>query len=391
MGGPQVMSACLVASDIRAIRDGEFARATHPAGSYAAFAPLLGAFERVTIISRESRSESLPTGPAMTGPGVAHRSVPDYTSLGGLVRQLWPTIRIVWRSVGSNHAALVRLPEPLSLVVATIALVRRRTLICNVVADPETILATAPKLARHAVTIWTRALVRRCDGAIYVTRHYLQQLVPAPDSTPQLSRSNVRLDYLAKSTRTRPNGAVRLLCVGTTARLNKGQDTLVESLAELRSSGIDASLLLIGGGDHIEWLRAKAKSLRVEEFCEVRGHINDPVELASAYDDSDVFCLLSRTEGLPRAMIEAMSHALPAVGSAVGGLPELLPTHLCLTNPTPAQVATTLKALVSEPDVYEDASKRALRVARDLHEDTSPERLVDFIGSIMSSETSPRR
>jgi glycosyltransferase involved in cell wall biosynthesis len=41
-------------------------------------------------------------------------------------------------------------------------------------------------------------------------------------------------------------------------------------------------------------------------------------------DRAELFVLPSRAEGLPRAMIEAMARAMPAIGSRVGGIPELL-------------------------------------------------------------------
>ena len=38
----------------------------------------------------------------------------------------------------------------------------------------------------------------------------------------------------------------------------------------------------------------------------------------------DLYVQPSHTEGLPRALIEAMSVGLPCIGSRVGGIPELL-------------------------------------------------------------------
>ena len=41
-------------------------------------------------------------------------------------------------------------------------------------------------------------------------------------------------------------------------------------------------------------------------------------------DDMDLYIQPSKQEGLPRALIEGMSRALPAVGTRVAGIPELL-------------------------------------------------------------------
>ena len=139
----------------------------------------------------------------------------------------------------------------------------------------------------------------------------------------------------------------------------------MESLAHLRSSGVDACLLLIGGGDHVEWLRKKVRSLGLEEFCEVRGHVNDPADLAAAYDTADVFLPALTDRRVCRA---PWSRPWPMdchrSAARSGGFLELLPAQLYLRDPSPDLVARTLKALLCEPDRYTEASQGALHTAR---------------------------
>jgi hypothetical protein len=64
---------------------------------------------------------------------------------------------------------------------------------------------------------------------------------------------------------------------------------------------------------------------------------------------SDVFILPSRSEGLPRAMIEAMAMGLVCVGSRVGGMTELLDDDLLVPAGDPGALAAALCRLLSAP------------------------------------------
>ena len=46
----------------------------------------------------------------------------------------------------------------------------------------------------------------------------------------------------------------------------------------------------------------------------------------------DIYAQPSKTEGLPRALVEAMSLGLPCIGTEVGGIPELLDRECIFSN-----------------------------------------------------------
>ena len=56
-------------------------------------------------------------------------------------------------------------------------------------------------------------------------------------------------------------------------------------------------------------------------------------EMFAWLDSLDVYIQPSLQEGLPRALIEAMSRGLPCYGTRTGGIPELLPAEcVCKRN-----------------------------------------------------------
>ena len=71
-------------------------------------------------------------------------------------------------------------------------------------------------------------------------------------------------------------------------------------------------------------------------------------------DNIDIYLQPSYTEGLPRALVEAMSRALPCIGSNVGGIPELLRESelVDVSKNCAYQIATILNELNIEKKIY---------------------------------------
>ncbi len=104
----------------------------------------------------------------------------------------------------------------------------------------------------------------------------------------------------------------------------KGLDILVDSFIELNNNPSNIELLVVGDvspGHESYWDMQLGKiekanvSFKNIPFCK---------EVSRAYSAMDIFVLPSRSEGLPRVVIEAMGHQLPVIATEVGGASEII-------------------------------------------------------------------
>ena len=116
----------------------------------------------------------------------------------------------------------------------------------------------------------------------------------------------------------------RLLTVAALTE-KKGHRDLLEAVDELRRNGAEPKLELVGDGELRPELERQVRRLGLEATVHFRGEL-PKAEVAELMRDADLFVLPSRFENLPVVLIEAMATGLPAVATAVGGVPELSDT-----------------------------------------------------------------
>jgi glycosyltransferase involved in cell wall biosynthesis len=106
--------------------------------------------------------------------------------------------------------------------------------------------------------------------------------------------------------------------VGSVGRLVpvKGHDVLVQAVRALPE---EVHVVIVGDGSEGPSLRQLADDLGTAARVHFIGHRDDIPDVLPAFD---VFCLPSRSEGLPRSVIEAQACGLPVVASDVGGVGE---------------------------------------------------------------------
>jgi len=115
------------------------------------------------------------------------------------------------------------------------------------------------------------------------------------------------------------NTVTKILFISRTIK-EKGLFELVEAFENLRKKIDDIELIIAGDGGDFDELQKVVSS---KENIRLTGHVSgdDKIRL---FEESDIYCLPSYTEGLPVAVLEAMLFGLPVITTRVGGLKSFL-------------------------------------------------------------------
>lgn len=103
----------------------------------------------------------------------------------------------------------------------------------------------------------------------------------------------------------------------------KAVDVLLDSWVAVVRRVEGAELRLVGAGPQDAWLRSRAAELGIDASVSFVGRV-PRTEVATQIDDATCLVLPSRSEGLPRIVVEALSRSRPVVASTVGGMAELI-------------------------------------------------------------------
>lgn len=174
---------------------------------------------------------------------------------------------------------------------------------------------------------WVQQLVRhifrRCYGLIVLSNSwkdfYVQNLGLNPQQVfvlPNPTELPVRIPQ-----RQNVNQVTLLFCGRVGQR--KGTFDLIEAFANLPVEQKNCAKLIIAGDGDIQQGRKLVESLNLTEHITFAGWVNSE-QRDKLLAKADVFILPSYNEGLPMAILEAMSWGLPVITTPVGGIPELV-------------------------------------------------------------------
>jgi glycosyltransferase involved in cell wall biosynthesis len=347
----------------------------------------LKVFDSIEVIARVKDVSCLSPGYTRAdGDKIDFIPLPHYI---GPYQYLWHSLKIcalAETGVKNAEAVLLRTPGQIASVVFRYLRKYQHPFGVEVVGDPYDVFA--PGSVDHAFRfffrwIGTKQLKEQCkyaDGASYVTEKTLQARYPnalystcysSIDLSPKAYVLSPKIAFGEK-------GLFKLSFIGSLAQLYKSPDILIDAVNLCRNHGHNINLEIIGDGKFRPQLEARVLRLGLNNAVNFLGQLPSGELVRNVLLQSDIFVLPSRTEGLPRAMIEAMACGLPCIGANVGGVPELL-SAFDLVSPGDAQsLAKKIEEVITNPARMRDMSARNLEKSMEFRGEILDRRRCEF-------------
>lgn len=310
-------------------------------------------FSSVEVAGREGGSTGLNSARLnrVSAPGLNVTFLPNLSGITTRVRNLSRARAQLGRLIDDADCVIARLPGELPLEAAKLALAKGKPLAIDLGGCALDGLRHHGSLkGRIYAPISYRNLksvVRRCQWVSYVTQEFLQSRYPAAPGATTVACSNVSIptpeQQILDKRLKRIELAERPLTFGTIGSLHtryKGVQDAIAALGAVKSQLPPFRYKVLGGGDPAPWRDLAARHGLADEVI-FEGTLPSGGPVHEWLDNLDVYFHPSLTEGLPRAVVEAMSRGAPIIASSVGGTPELLPSE-CMHKPGDVGVLKSL-------------------------------------------------
>lgn len=279
---------------------------------------------------------------------------PNISSAQGMLFDNNAARSILTKAIKEHDLLFIRIPSFLGSMAIDIANEMNKPYLAEVVGCPWDSFwnhSIKGKMIAVPYTIRMKKQLKNSDFVVYVTNHFLQDRYPTKGmntacSNVELKKSSPEiLNKRIEKIKNRSGDFVIGTAAGVDVRY-KGQQYIIEALGTLKKQGITNFRYQLAGEGNQDYLRGVAKKFDVENQVEFLGNLSRD-EVYDWLDSIDLYAQPSRQEGLPRALIEAMSRGLTCFGAKTGGIPELMEDKYIFSNTASniKEICTILKSI----------------------------------------------
>jgi glycosyltransferase involved in cell wall biosynthesis len=240
------------------------------------------------------------------------------------------------------------------------------------------------KLCAHFFHWMNKKRIRKAPYAVYVASK-LQRDYPTRGHATVISNVIIPGILSAGDIRlTRFNNEVmKIGLIGGFSVRFKGQDVLLKAVSLLDERiKKNIELYFAGVGDY-SWLSKLAGQLGLGDHIKFMGPVPHD-GIFKFLENLSLYVQPSITEGMPRAMLEAMSQGCPALGSTIGGIPDVLEPGLLHKPGDYKRLAGQIKMFYDDRDYLLQQARLSLERVAPFAERTLTEKRSKFFRQIIN-------
>jgi len=279
----------------------------------------------VHLVYRERDEETMPNWAAKKTALIKTNNA----SFSPAFQLLWAARLYAYLLRWSNHYDLIHFQGAYMPNILGALSLRAKTafVLMPVLENGDLKLSGSPLVRRFKKLIY-RSVVAKASLGLALSTGISAELtnLGMPSDRIQTINNIVDVNKFKRSTKSTfmPQDEIRIGFVG---KLNskKRPDLVLEAIQKLRARGINARGVFVGPFESQVFensFRRSVAALGVAESVEITGFVTDPSEYMN--DRMDIFVLPSSAEGLPGALVEAMSSGLPSIVTDVGGMKKVV-------------------------------------------------------------------
>ena len=337
------------------------------------FCRYLSAFDSVKLVSRCVESQSLNHKwiPLENEPRIEFFPLPEFHGPKEYLKVFFKIRKLARKCTDCCDAAILRVPSTVAMLIGKFVLKKHIPYAVEVVYDAEDGWRSSSginKLLWKKIDMDLRTLCYKADGVSCVTEKYMQRNYFSKKKTSFSSHySSLALTksfYRLSPKKYPSNGEFVIAHTANQIQFNgrKGQKEVVDIVSILKQKGYDVKVKFAGKNYDcgVEKLKKYAQEIGVGNAVEFVGYL-DKDGLNNFLESSDLFVLPTKTEGLPRVIIEAMAKGLPCVSTNVSGNSELISRDYLVDDFYDVEsFAKIIWKIIHDPQIYESLSSNNL-------------------------------
>jgi glycosyltransferase involved in cell wall biosynthesis len=297
--------------------------------------------------------------------------------------------KIIREEIQKADVVAVRLPSSFGYMAISILAKKNKPFFVEQVGNTKEALwnhgSIVGKLIAHYFHWVNKKCIKKSPNTIYVAQK-LQKDYPTNGYAETISDVILpRIINREDIQNSRFNSEIiKIGLIGGFTTKYKGQNILLKAVSQLdEHTKENIELYFIGYGDYA-WLSKLANQLNLKNNIKFIGALPHD-DIFNLLKDLSLYVQPSFQEGMPRAMLEAMSVGCPVLGSTIGGIPDILESKFLHKPGDYNRLAEQIKIFYNDRDYLLQQAYLSLDRAQPFIKTTLAEKRSEFFKKIISN------